>query len=134
MTNIPQTIQGWLVRLYTAETKLARMKAANASPEDLERSKAWLLQQWEMAKGVGVSEKMFSAYGEALYLEAVSIALEHSFRDDCACHAEYEKSGQNRDPLRPCCHFDDAGCCSPFCPKFDPIAQHSDLSSLAGQS
>lgn len=131
-TTIPQTVQGWLIRLYTSETKLARMKDQHAPQEKIDKARAWLRQQWEQAKAVGVSDKMFSAYGEALYLEDVSIALDHSFRDACARHATYSKKlaaekeldsifgkGPERsDPLRPCAHFDDSGCCSPFCPKF----------------
>jgi len=136
-TAIPQTIQGWLIRLYTSETTLARMKSLNAPQENIEKSRAWLRKQWALAKTVGVSEEMFSAYGEALYLEDVSIAIEHAYRDACACHARHVDRLNRSVPdepgmveqmdkaalwkykaLMPCAHFDDAGCCSPFCPKF----------------
>jgi len=136
-TAIPQTIQGWLIRLYTSETTLARMKSLSAPQESIEKSRAWLRKQWVLAKTCGVSEEMFSAASEGLYLEDVSIAIEHSYRDACVCHADQvnrqAKNVQNEhglvesmdkitvwnyNALTPCTHFDDSGCCSPFCPKF----------------
>jgi hypothetical protein len=136
-TAIPQTIQGWLIRLYTSESKLARMKDQHAPQEKIEKARAWLRSQWEQASALGVSEKLFSAYGEALYLEDVSLALDYAYRDACACHAKHveclsrsvpnepgmveqmDKSAEwNYKALMPCAHFDDSGCCSPFCPKF----------------
>jgi hypothetical protein len=138
-TNVPQTIQGWLIRLYTSESKLARMKDQHAPQEKIEKARAWLRSQWEQASALGVSEKLFSAYGEALYLGDVSLALDYAYRDACACHARHVKRLDDNVPdepgladqmdaiskwkykaLMPCAHYDDSGCCSPFCPKFKP--------------
>jgi len=112
--SVPSTVQGWLFTLYASEITVRRLKASKTPTKDLEKSRAWLYKKWYEAKQAGVTEQMFSACSENLYLEDVRMSLELSYRDACACHMK------NAIPLAPCCHFDSTESCSPFCPKFKP--------------